>query len=58
MNNMNNFLSSEQFTLHNIFSGGKYSIPVYQRPYSWTNVEIKNLLEDIFEIYNNESLKN
>jgi len=55
---MNNFLSSEQFTLHNIFSGGKYSIPVYQRPYSWTNVEIKNLLEDIFEIYNNESLKN
>ena len=48
------YLDAEEWTLEDIFKG-RYSIPIYQRPYSWTEREVKQLLMDInksFEIYN------
>lgn len=37
----------------------KYIIPIYQRPYSWTAVEIDKLISDIFSSYwGNEKDKN
>ncbi len=56
---MNSFLTPEEFSIKNIFDGGKYSIPVYQRPYSWSEIEVKLLLEDIFSIFENrENISN
>lgn len=49
------YLNAEEWKLEDIFKG-RYSIPIYQRPYSWTEKEVKQLLADIdesFEIYNN-----
>ena len=38
-------------------SGIKYIIPVYQRPYSWTDEQIRKFLSDIFSSYwGNENL--
>lgn len=48
------YLDAEEWTLEDIFKG-RYFIPIYQRPYSWTDKEVKQLLADIdesFEIYN------
>ena len=48
------YLDAEEWTLEDIFKG-RYSIPIYQRPYSWTEKEVIQLLSDIdesFEIYN------
>lgn len=32
-------------------NNAKYIIPIYQRPYSWTNEQINKLLRDIFDSY-------
>lgn len=48
------YLDAEEWTLEDIFKG-RYSIPIYQRPYSWTDKEVNQLLSDIdesFAIYN------
>lgn len=48
------YLDSEEWTLEDIFKG-RYSIPIYQRPYSWTEREVNRLLADIdesFAVYN------
>lgn len=48
------YLDAEEWTLEDIFKG-RYSIPIYQRPYSWTEKEVEQLLSDIdesFDIYN------
>ena len=50
---MNEFLEPESFNLVNLFENAKYSVPVYQRPYSWSEKEIKKLLDDIFLIFDN-----
>ena len=50
---MNEFLEPESFNLVNLFENAKYSVPVYQRPYSWSEKEIKKLLNDIFLIFDN-----
>ncbi len=50
---MDKFLQPEEFNLDDIFKG-KYEIPVYQRPYSWGQQQVKQLLTDIssaFEAY-------
>lgn len=49
------YLDAEEWKLEDIFKG-RYSIPIYQRPYSWTEKEVKQLLTDIdesFDVYNN-----
>jgi len=51
---MNEFLEPESFNLVNLFENAKYSVPVYQRPYSWSEKEIKKLLDDIFLIFDNK----
>ena len=35
-------------------SDKKFVIPVYQRPYSWTNDEINELFNDIIDYFNNK----
>lgn len=48
------YLDAEEWTLEDIFKG-RYSIPIYQRPYSWSEKEVNQLLADIdesFAIYN------
>ena len=47
---MENFLTPQEYNLEDIFKG-KYSIPIYQRPYSWGKEQIKVLLEDIQKNY-------
>ena len=48
---MDKFLQPEEFNLDDIFKG-KYFIPVYQRPYSWGERQVKQLMADIEEAYN------
>lgn len=50
----NDFLEPDSFNLVNLFENAKYSVPVYQRPYSWTEKEIRKLLDDIFLIFDNK----
>ena len=47
---MDKFLTPEEFSLDDIFKG-RYKIPVYQRPYSWGEKQIKQLLRDIDEAF-------
>lgn len=49
---MDKFLNPEEFNIDELFKG-KYMIPIYQRPYSWTCNEVTQLLSDIDNIYNN-----
>ncbi len=51
---MNEFLEPESFNLDNLFDNAKYTVPVYQRPYSWSEKEVKKLLNDIFLIFDNK----
>lgn len=43
---MNKFLDPDEYKLEDVFKG-KYNIPIYQRPYSWAEVQVKTLLEDV-----------
>lgn len=43
---MEKFLTPEEFNIDDLFKG-KYIIPIYQRPYSWGEHEVKQLLTDI-----------
>ena len=47
---MEKFLIPEEFSLDDIFKG-KYLVPVYQRPYSWGEKQVKQLLRDIDDAY-------
>ena len=49
---MDKFLDPEEFSFDNIFKG-RYLIPIYQRPYSWGERQVKQLLVDIDEAYHN-----
>lgn len=49
---MDKFLNPEEFNIDELFKG-KYLIPIYQRPYSWTTIEVNQLLSDIDNIYQN-----
>ena len=41
------------WTLNEVF-GKAYVVPVYQRPYSWEDKQINDLLDDLFEAYSNK----
>jgi uncharacterized protein with ParB-like and HNH nuclease domain len=47
---MDQFLTPEEWNIDNLFKG-KYLIPIYQRPYSWGENEVKQLLKDIYSSY-------
>ena len=47
---MDQFLTPEDWNIDNLFKG-KYIIPIYQRPYSWGESEVKQLLKDIYSSY-------
>lgn len=47
---MENFLEPDEFNIDNLFKG-KYNIPIYQRPYSWTTEQVNQLLSDIEASY-------
>ncbi len=47
---MDKFLTPEEFSLDDLFKG-RYMIPIYQRPYSWKEIQIKQLMNDIDEAY-------
>ncbi len=47
---MDQFLTPEEWNIDNLFKG-KYIIPIYQRPYSWGENEVKQLLKDIYSSY-------
>ncbi|QIE42065.1 DUF262 domain-containing protein [Rhodobacteraceae bacterium SC52] len=45
---MSTSLKAEEYRLEKIFSDDfVYSIPPYQRPYSWTDDQVSELLDDI-----------
>ena len=48
--NMDQFLTPEEWSIDNLFKG-KYVIPIYQRPYSWGESEVNQLLKDIYSSY-------
>lgn len=41
-------------TLEELLENKTFSIPVYQRPYSWSNEQVSVLLQDINEYFNND----
>jgi len=46
------FLQPDERNISEVFSG-LYTIPVYQRPYSWEKEQVEQLLIDFNEAYNN-----
>ncbi|UOS25722.1 DUF262 domain-containing protein [Helicobacter pylori] len=46
-------IESKDLCLRDIFSGGKfyYQIPIYQRPYQWTEENCEKLLDDLLSSY-------
>lgn len=47
---MDQFLTPEEWNIDNLFKG-KYIIPIYQRPYSWGENEVEQLLKDIYSSF-------
>ncbi|GAA9496863.1 DUF262 domain-containing protein [Helicobacter pylori] len=49
-------IDSKDSCLRDIFSGGKfyYQIPIYQRPYQWTEENCEKLLDDLFFNYEDD----
>lgn len=45
----------KEFNIETIFKDTRYIIPIYQRNYAWTSIEIEQLLEDIRNALNNSS---
>ena len=40
--------SAKEETIHSIFQENRYSVPYYQRPYSWQSDNVENLWDDLF----------
>lgn len=39
------------WSLKEVVENNFYEVPIYQRPYTWSNSEVDNLLDDIFSAY-------
>lgn len=52
--------SPASLSLSDVFTNGDpiYQIPDYQRPYSWTDEQVQQLLEDVYEAYKNNQEDN
>lgn len=50
-------MAPQELTIHDLLNSGKYVIPLYQRNYAWGEVEITQLLQDVWDKYktSNES---
>ncbi|GAA3934456.1 DUF262 domain-containing protein [Chitinophaga oryziterrae] len=46
---VNNELEPEVLNVSSLLNNGSYIIPLYQRAYAWTNIEIEQLLNDILQ---------
>lgn len=56
---MGNKITGKEYPLTKIFSTDfEYHIPVYQRPYAWTEVETSALFDDLYEFYQTEPVDN
>jgi hypothetical protein len=45
-------IDPEPLSVYQVLSEARYIIPIYQRNYAWTRIEIDQLLADIFHQYN------
>lgn len=41
----------KEFCVENVFKDTRYVIPIYQRNYAWTSIEIEQLLNDINDVH-------
>lgn len=41
------------WTLKDVIENNFYEVPIYQRPYTWSDSEVKCLLDDLFDAYHN-----
>ncbi len=48
----------KELTIHDLLNSGKYVIPLYQRNYAWGEVEITQLLQDVWDKYKNDKESN
>lgn len=48
----------QELTIHELLNSGKYVIPLYQRNYAWGEVEITQLLQDVWDKYKNDKESN
>ncbi len=56
---MSNKITGKEYPLTKIFSSDfEYHIPVYQRPYAWTEEETGKLFDDLFDFYSTRSSEN
>ena len=55
MINYETIVQPQEFTVEQIFNNNEYLIPIYQRNYAWSSVEIEQLLDDINDIDIKES---
>ncbi len=52
-------ITGKEYPLNKIFcSDFEYHIPVYQRPYAWTEEETGTLFDDLFDFYSTRSSEN
>lgn len=49
------FIKAKEKSIEDLIKNIKYTIPVYQRPYSWGEKEIKRLIRSIFEGYTSKN---
>lgn len=47
---------AKEETLHQLFSEKRYSIPFYQRPYSWLLDNAENLWDDLFKSWKEDAI--
>jgi len=57
MINYETIVQPQEFTVEQIFNNNEYLIPIYQRNYAWSSVEIEQLLDDINDIDINKTKK-
>ncbi len=49
--------NSYLWNIRQVFESNMFTVPVYQRPYSWETKHVKVLLDDLFQAYNREKEK-
>jgi len=57
MINYETIVQPQEFTVEQIFNNNEYVIPIYQRNYAWSRLEIEQLLDDINDIDIQETKK-
>ena len=57
MINYETIVQPQEFTVEQIFNNNEYVIPIYQRNYAWSRLEIEQLLDDINDINIQETKK-